>query len=420
MIWFIPLLAYGAFIWYVPTSGEDLSEQLPIALGLSLVYLLGRPWNLKASQISWSRLLPAALLTLFAIASANTLFNTLALTYWFILWRGSCLTDETRTRTAPLIVLFALSFPWVQRDLDFVGWWFRYSAASCSATIWSLFGFETYQQGTNVLIGPIALFVEPVCSGLNTLQALLMAGTIAAYSLFGNASRFWYNLLIIPFAAWTANFLRVLLLTALALATSPTEMSETTHTLVGMSTILLCYLLAYAFFEGQVTPNTPPSHAQHYSFCHLDPLHYLLFLITLFASSSIIYAWEWSPFDIYGPIACAIWLTPILLDKVPKNTHLVFPLFWGITATIFLIAGAISSTNVFKHTALVILLFSMKATRCNPIAEWLWRISAISWLPIFGLFFSPFQLQGVHILRIALATCMTLPVLLLPAKEQQQ
>jgi exosortase/archaeosortase family protein len=418
MIWLVPLFAYGAFIWYIPTGGKDLLEQAPIALGLLILYLLGTPWEQEDSSTtpppSWSKLFLTTFLTLLAIASENTFFNTLLLTYWFILWRKRYLTKETQQRTAPLLVLFFLAFPWVNRDLEFVGWWFRYSAASLSSSLWSGFGFETHQQGTNVLIGTINLFVEPACSGLNTLQALLMAGTIAAYSLFGATRRFWWNLLIIPLAAWLSNFLRVVLLTALALVTTPSEISETAHALVGLITILFCYLLAYAFFEGQVAPKDVSKAPSLVSIFHLDALHYVLLGSSLVASSSILYAWKQSPFDEYSPVACAIWLTPILLDRVSKKNHIAFPMRWGLVAVTCLLVGYSISINAVLHLALVISLFNAKQNHCTPIAEWVWRAGAISWLPLFGIFFSPFQLQGVHILRIALATCVTLPVLLLP------
>ena len=138
-----------------------------------------------------------------------------------------------------------ISFPWITLDADRIGWLFRLSGAQVTAFAFQLFGYDVHQEGTNIIIDKLPISVEAACSGLNTLQSMLIAGTVVNFVLLGETRRYWWNFLLIIFIAWVANTMRIIMLTIAALKEGPAFALGPFHLWGGWAILLVMFLLCW-------------------------------------------------------------------------------------------------------------------------------------------------------------------------------
>ena len=242
------LVGLGVTAWITGISGRAESlERLPVIAGLPLFFWLGAPWKLLPHRDVSLRTLACGS-ALFSIGMATGLMSVLAAgwTVCFWSWLGSRLDDDKRRSVRRLLILPFLSFPWIATDLHAVGWWFRLSAAWVTETAFSPLGFEVVRaQGTHVEIDGLPVSVGAPCSGLGTLQVLLIVGTVIAHRLAGSGNRrFWAGLPLFIAASWLANTARVLVVATAGVLVSAGFAAGHFHTFAGLVVVGLVFAVS--------------------------------------------------------------------------------------------------------------------------------------------------------------------------------
>ncbi len=250
------LFLLALFIWLRDLYWvSNASDTLPILVALPLFIWLGAPWTFRneALPIHTGSLIAASLLLFFGAALNSALSMSLGWTLLLWTWLKSCVGAEKLPQLKKLLILPLLAFPWIILDVDRLGWWFRLSGAWAAAQFFSLLGFDVTLQGTQLLVEKLPISVEAACAGLNTLQAMLIAGTIVAFLILGDTPLYWWNLPLLIGAAWIANTFRVILLSFVALKVSPAFALGSFHMWGGWAIIILMFLLCWMLFTLQKT-----------------------------------------------------------------------------------------------------------------------------------------------------------------------
>ncbi len=245
----------AVFIWLRNTDWmTSADDTLPILVALPVFYWLGRPWSLLdqvAGELPVKGILLAVGLLLLGILSNLTLLLAVAWTYLFWLWLKRRTSVPHHASTYKLLVLPLLSFPWVTLDLQTLGWYFRLSGAFITAKVFQLIGLDVHYEGTNLLVNGLPISVEAACAGLNTLQSMLIAGSVIAYIILGETNRYWWNLPVLFAMAWLANTVRILMLSSVGLLFGPQVAMGTFHTVGGWSILMLMFLGCWLIFQLQ-------------------------------------------------------------------------------------------------------------------------------------------------------------------------
>lgn len=261
LVFFSILLALAAFIWGRDVSWLASSDAaLPIFAALPLMVWLGWPWQLKQNPQSFPSWAPPAAAALFlgGILLDLTLLLVLG---WNLLLAGWMLAriEKSRTEISRLLVLGLLAFPWITLDIQQLGWWFRLSGAIVTAQIFDATGYAVVRDGTDLLVGGHSISVEAACSGLQTLQSMLIAGVFAATVVLRNSRFFWFNIALLIPLAWLANTLRILLLTAATLWKGRAFAQGSFHEFGGLAVVILMFALCCLIFQAQRDrPRNPP------------------------------------------------------------------------------------------------------------------------------------------------------------------
>lgn len=144
-----------------------------------------------------------------------------------------------------------MAFPWIALNAESVGWWFRYSGAWTTAYLFETLGANVQQVGTNLLINGTPISVEAACAGLNTLQTMLIAGTVVAYALLGNTSRYWWSFPQLIAITWVANTLRIIVISFIGLVISVAFAMGAFHTWGGWLVVTITFGLCWLIFSLQ-------------------------------------------------------------------------------------------------------------------------------------------------------------------------
>lgn len=243
---------FAAFIWIRDLTWIESLDSALVSLAAFPAFLyFGRPWRFRESTetISAGTIATACGLSLIGIASELTLLLALAWTLLLWAWLSTRVDDQDRSRVRQLMVLAALSFPWVILDCWQIGWWFRLSGAWASEHLFAVLNFDVQRAGTELVLSGIPISVAAACSGMNTLQALLVVGSIVVFHQFAGQRQFWWNLPVLLGMAWFANTLRILTLCGAAVGVSPEFAMGTFHTLGGclvlcIAMFLLCWFIS--------------------------------------------------------------------------------------------------------------------------------------------------------------------------------
>lgn len=257
------LAILAAFIWLRDLSwSSTFDDTLPILVGIPLFYWVGRPWNLSRpqEQLPASALIITAVLILLGVIANSTILLTIG--WVFLLWRWLSLRTPAseHSKLAKLLVLPLLSFPWITLDAQPVGWWFRLSGAQATGAVFSLLGLDVRVEGTQLFINGLPISVEAACSGMNTLQSLLIAGSLLAYLYLGSTNRYWWNLPLLFVIAWVANTFRIMILSGVALAVSPEFALGAFHFWGGWLVLVVMFFLCWLAFWLQEPAPEKASH----------------------------------------------------------------------------------------------------------------------------------------------------------------
>lgn len=248
------------FVWLRDRTWMSAAEDtLPILVGIPVFYWFGKPWQFiedKPLVMPTGGLAGTAVLFLIGIVAESTLLFALGWTWLLWAWLKQRLPVERHSSIKKLLILPLMSFPWVTLDLQQVGWWFRISAAWVTASLFSLLGFDVKYEGTAITIDQLPINVEVACAGLNTLQSMLIAGSVIAYVILGQTNRYWPNVALIVLIAWIANTSRIILLSAVALAFGREFALGAFHTWGGWFILVMMFVLCWLLFEAQ-TPKDP-------------------------------------------------------------------------------------------------------------------------------------------------------------------
>lgn len=248
------LAILAAFIWLRDLSwSSTFDDTIPILVGIPLFYWVGRPWHLSIphERLPASALIGTAILILLGVLANSTFLLTVG--WVFLLWKWLSLrTPRTEhSKLIKLLVLPLLSFPWITLDAQPVGWWFRLTGAQATGALYSLLGLDVKVEGTQLLINGLPISVEAACSGMNTLQSLLIAGSLLAFLYLGETSRYWWNLPLLVVIAWLANTLRIIILSGVALAVSPAFALGAFHLWGGWLVLVVMFFMCWVVFWMQ-------------------------------------------------------------------------------------------------------------------------------------------------------------------------
>jgi exosortase/archaeosortase family protein len=248
------LLALAVFIWVRDlTWASAAGDALPILAALPLFVWLGKPWQFENATQEVSKILIVFAVVGLVMGVLTELTILLAVSWTLLLWSWlrARLKTQSQILVKKLLILPLLAFPWITLDCQWLGWVFRLSAAWIVAHLFALMGFGVVQNGTNLLVQGLPISVEAACSGLNTLQAMLIAGSTLAFIFLGRQRHFWWNLPALFALAWLANTARIITLVVAALTVSPEFSQGVFHTWGGWAVLVLMFLLCSALFACQ-------------------------------------------------------------------------------------------------------------------------------------------------------------------------
>jgi len=248
------LIFLAMFIWLRDRSWMSTSDDtLPIIVAIPLFVWLATPWEWREDSLPLKGTWIVVAILSFVIGIATNLTILLAVGWTSLMW--SWLSVRLNPKSLPsikkLLILPIMAFPWVALDAQLIGWWFRLSGASVAAQLFHVGGLAVTHEGTQLVINGIPLSVEAACSGLNTLQSMLIAGSIVAYLYLGEAKDYWINLLWLPIMAWIANTIRIITIGISALAISPEFAMGPFHDIGGWLILFLMFCLCWLMFSVQ-------------------------------------------------------------------------------------------------------------------------------------------------------------------------
>lgn len=252
--WLAALGALGAFIWL--RDGNSLhaaSDTLPILAALPLGYWIGGPWRfLEAPEkISLSHLAAGCVFVAAGVLGDLTFLLALGWTALLWTWLRSHLAVEKRAVAFRLLALPLLAFPWILRDCQPLAWWFRLSASAVAQGAFSAVGFAVTRDGTNLVVQGTRIAVAPACAGLETLQAMLIAGCAPAFFCFGakGGAKYWGSLLALFAMSWLANTARVMSIAIAAISFGPKFAMGAFHDLGGWMVLLAMFSMGCGAFS---------------------------------------------------------------------------------------------------------------------------------------------------------------------------
>jgi exosortase/archaeosortase family protein len=252
------LLVAAILIWCRDLAWLDHpADTLPLAAGLLLAWRLGGPWKprdaLPRAHSTTSALIAAVLFLVGWIFSSLTL---LALAWTLLAWVWTRSFYQIREGRGRLLLLLLLSFPWLALEWPQPGWWLRLSAATVSEGLFHFLHLPVVREGTQLMIAGVPVNIEPACSGWNLLQLSLIAAVAIGAHEIAPRRRFAIFLCLLPLLAWTANLLRILVLSGLALTFEVEVADGAFHTLGGLAAVLAMVLAARLIGSRLAPPAT--------------------------------------------------------------------------------------------------------------------------------------------------------------------
>ncbi len=242
------------FIWIRDLEWmSSTDDTLPILICIPLFAWLEWPWKLLDTtyELRPTNVLVASVLLLAGVISNLTILLTIAWCYLLWTWIKQRTPLSLQKRLSKLMILPIMAFPWVTLDAYIIGWWFRLSGAWVATQFFSLINLSAVQQGTAMVINGVPISVDVSCAGLNTLQSMLIAGSVLAYIQLGNLKRYWLNIPFLIWMAWLANTLRIIMLCSVAVGISTEFAMGPFHESGGWVVLFLMFCLCWFVFSLQ-------------------------------------------------------------------------------------------------------------------------------------------------------------------------
>lgn len=246
--WCLALLFVGALlVWFRDTSWrESILDTLPLAIGIPLTIWIGGPWkvrDIRAEEVD-SRWPKVAIGVGFVIGWLMPSITLLALSWSLAAVMAMNAHYETRINRWGLWMLLLLSFPWLVMEWPGLGWWFRMSAAWATEQFFAIMQMPVTRHGTELVVLGEVIRIEPGCAGWNLLQLTLLTGLALGLHDIRAKQKFLTFVAFMPILAWTANFLRIVLLTALCLTYGAKTANGVWHGLTGLFVLLMTLVIA--------------------------------------------------------------------------------------------------------------------------------------------------------------------------------
>ena len=233
-------LAFAAvLIWSRDTQWMSAAaDTLPLALGIPLAFILGRPWH--AGTTAWGPLQKiGTALGLLSLGVGWIIGNLTVLSAgWTLLamsWAGRVF--QNKPRRARLGLLLLLSFPWLVIEWQSIGWAFRLSSAVTAEEFFKLLQMPAQRSGTNINVMGVPIEIEAACAGWNLLQLTLLAGVSFGAHEIQSPLRFGFLMCLLPAVVWLSNVFRILLLSGIALSFDVEVASGAIHGLTGIAVL---------------------------------------------------------------------------------------------------------------------------------------------------------------------------------------
>lgn len=228
-------------------DGETLG--LGVA-SLGLFVLLAAPWRLQPACRPTN--LPALTIACLALVLGwvSELLLLLALSWSALLWAwlSSRLAAEDQARIRRLLLLTLFVFPWADVDMKGIHWIMRVSAASVTERALTGMGLPTTREGTMLWVDGHPVEVSEDCAGGETLHAMLVVGLAAAFVYLDRTQSILPWLPVLAAAAWLANTLRVLMISAAVARFPDSTLLVWVHDVGGWVVIALMLVLSIAGF----------------------------------------------------------------------------------------------------------------------------------------------------------------------------
>jgi exosortase/archaeosortase family protein len=248
----IGLSFLALFIWLremIWMSSAD--DTLPILAAIPLFIWIGGPWDFRdhSLPLSTKGLVIFAVFFLLGTALNISFFLAISWTALLVTWLLAAVISNPERSLSKLLVLPLMAFPWVSLDLNRLGWWFRLSGAWATAQVLPLFNFHVSQQGTSLMINETLVNVDVACAGLNTLQSMLIAGSIVAYLFLKDSNRYWLSLPFLFFMAWLSNVIRIIAVSLATMFVSPQFATGAFHQIGGWFILIVMFSVCWLFFS---------------------------------------------------------------------------------------------------------------------------------------------------------------------------
>lgn len=236
------------------------ADTVPILIALPLFIWLGSPWNFleKPKPLKQGGFWLGGFFILTGLVISYTFLMALGWTILLWHWLASRLPEEAHRRIFRLLPLPFAAFPWIALDFERISWWFRLSGASVTAYFFDFFGYNVLQEGTNLVIDGLPIAVDVACAGLNTLQSMMIVGTVANFMLLGRTPRYWWNFLLLIFVAWLANTVRIIGVSMMGLIWGAEFAVGAFHTWGGLFILLFMFGISWALLSFQVPKEKKP------------------------------------------------------------------------------------------------------------------------------------------------------------------
>lgn len=230
--WLLPVIGVTIWAWLQDgTWREAWDTSIVCGLMLPVGYWLGRPWKLcsQSGGPAIGTWMGASGLLMLGAAFGINLCGALAASLLLWGWLKPRLETEDRQRVRRLLVLFVLSFPWVVNDARWLGWWFRISGAAMAEGVLSITGWPVHREGVSLLVKGQPVEVGAACSGLNSLQMLMILGTVLMVWSACGERKFWWGVCALPGFAWVMNTSRIVAIAVTAVVCGPEFATGTYH-----------------------------------------------------------------------------------------------------------------------------------------------------------------------------------------------
>lgn len=148
-------------------------------------------------------------------------------------------------------VFLILSFPWFDTEFHFVGVLFRYGGAFISELLAGVLGLKAQREGTLLCIEGVDISVSDACSGMSTLQGMIVIGLYLFHQKVNTLKRGFTVILAIFTIAFISNTLRIIINSFVILTFGVKFGMGITHDIVGLLVSGgLFYLFATFFPRG--------------------------------------------------------------------------------------------------------------------------------------------------------------------------